>query len=621
MRELQCICLAIAMLPGVQAVADTAGHGAVGEFEPIVVTAARTAETADEALASVTVITRRDIERLQVRSVQDLLRGVPGIDMVNQGGEGKLTSLFLRGTESDHLLVLVDGVKVAGVTTGMAPFQHIPIEQVERIEIVRGPRSSLYGAEAIGGVIQIFTRKGGGELRPSFSIGAGSYESYTASVGISGGGGNGWFSASLSGRDSAGFNACDGKPNPDGAGCFTFEPDDDGFRNRSGSLRGGYRFANGLQMDAHLLRSESDTDYDGGFSNREKAVLQVIGATLRYSPTASWQLSLSGGNSLEKSENFKDSSSVGHIDTERDSAALQSDFRFGNGHMVTLGADYQDDRVDSGTDYVVTSRDNKGLFLQYLGHLGSGDIQISLREDDNEQFGTHGTGGVALGYEPSPWIRFTASYGTAFKAPNFNELYYPPDPVWGGGGNPDLRPEKARSVELSMVMREDSGWRWALNLYQTTIDDLIAWDAAANGNINIDKARIRGVEAQLGGEIEGWNISASLTLNQPESRAAATSGNILPRRASRSLRIDLDRSYSRFGFGATLQAAGRRYDDLVNSRRLDPYAIMDLRAFYHLQNTWLLQARIENLFDEEYETAAFYNQAGRSFYLTLRYRP
>ncbi len=608
------------MLPAVQAVAGPAGHGVVGEFEPIVVTAARTAETADEALASVTVINRQDIERLQVQSVQDLLRGVPGIDMVNQGGEGKLTSMFLRGTESDHLLVLVDGVKIAGVTTGMAPFQHIPVEQVERIEIVRGPRSSLYGAEAIGGVIQIFTRKGGGGLRPTFSIGAGSYQSYTASAGISGGGENGWFSASLSGRDSAGFNACDGKPFPDGAGCFTVEPDDDGFRNRSGSLRGGYRFANGLQMDAHLLRSESDSDYDGGFSNREKALLQVIGATLRYSPTASWQLSLSGGNSLEKSENFKDSSSVGHTDTERDSAALQSDFRFGGGHMVTLGADYQDDRVDSGTNYVVTSRDNKGLFLQYLGHLGSGDIQISLREDDNEQFGTHGTGGVALGYEPSPWIRFTASYGTAFRAPNFNELYYPPDPVWGGGGNPDLRPETARSVELGMVMREDeTGARWALNLYQTTIDDLIAWDAAANGNINIDKARIRGVEAQLGGDIGGWSVTASLSLNEPVSRTAATMGNMLPRRASRFLRFDLDRSYTRFGFGATLQAAGRRYDDLANSRRLDPYAIMELRASYRLRGAWLLQARVENLFDEEYETAAFYNQPGRGLYLTLRY--
>ena len=198
--------------------------------EPIIVTATRTAETANASLASVTVISRKDIERQQARSMQDLLRGVPGLGVVNNGGPGKNTSIFMRGTNADHVLVMIDGIKVGSATTGTTAFQNIPIDQIERVEIVRGPRSSLYGSEAIGGVIQIFTRKGSGGsgFKPSFSFGGGSYGTTNGSVGLSGNSKQGWFNLSGSEIRSNGFNACNGKPSPGGAGCFTNEPDKDG---------------------------------------------------------------------------------------------------------------------------------------------------------------------------------------------------------------------------------------------------------------------------------------------------------------------------------------------------------------------------------------------------------
>ncbi len=583
------------------------------ELDPVVVTASRTAETADETLAPVTVITRRDIERRQAQSVQDLLRGVPGLDVVNNGGPGKSTSVFLRGTESDHVLVLIDGVKVGSATLGTTPFEDIPVAQIERIEIVRGPRSSLYGSEAIGGVIQIFTRKGGGALRPWFSIGGGSHRTYRASAGLSGGGERGWFSLGASGIDTQGFNACDGNL---AAGCFTVEPDRDGYRNRSVSLRAGYRFDEGLAVDLHALRASGKNEFDGGFVNESESLQQVIGGTLRYAPRDAWDLTLTAGRSWSKSDNFKDGVFQTRFDTVRDTLSLQNDIALAEEHLLTLGVDYRKDRVDSTTAYAVTSRRDTGLFAQYQGWFGAHDLQLSLRRDDDQQFGRHTTGSLAWGHALGDDLRLTAAYGTAFKAPTFNELYYP-----FGFGNPNLRPERSRSLEIGLRGRPDWG-RWSLNAYETRIHDLIAYDASIFSSNNIDRARIRGLEATLGTRLGGWDLNASLTLLDPRNEGGgANDGNVLPRRARQSLRLDADRDFGRYRLGATLVAAGRRYDDLANTRELDAYATLDLRAEYALAKDWRLQGRIENLFDTDYQTAAFYNQPGRGLYLTLRYQP
>jgi vitamin B12 transporter len=594
-------------------------HSAFATLDPIIVTATRTAQTADASLAAVTVITREELERRQAQSVQDLLRGLPGVDIANKGGPGKATSVFLRGTESDHVLVLIDGVKVGSASTGATAFQDIPVEQIERIEIVRGPRSSLYGSEAIGGVIQIFTRKGGGAAKPFFSLGGGSYRTRNASAGISGGGERGWYNLSASGIDTEGFNACNGKPSPGGAGCFTVEPDADGYRNRSGALRTGYRFANGVEVDAHLLRATGHTEFDGGFVNESQSVQQVLGGTLRFSPLDSWQLTLATGRSRDESDNFKDGAFMTRFNTERDSVSLQNDVALAADQLFTLGADYQDDRLDSTTAYAAGTRDNprdnKGLFAQYQGAFGTHEAQLSLRRDDNEQFGNRATGGAAWGYALRTDLRLTAAYGNAFKAPTFNELYYP------GYGNSGLRPETSRSVELGLSGQ--SAWgRWSLNAYETRVDDLIAYDAALSAPNNIDQARIRGLEAVLGTRLDGWDLNANITLLDPENRSSgANDGNVLPRRARQSLRVDADRQFGPYAFGATLLAAGRRYDDLANTRELGGYATVDLRTEYAFAKDWRVQARIENLFDKDYETAAFYNQPGRSLFATLRYQP
>jgi len=592
----------------------TAQDGVV--TDPVIVTATRTAETASETLASVTVVTRADLERRQARSVPDALRGIPGLAISNTGGPGKATSFFLRGTESDHVLVLIDGIEVGSATLGTTPFQNLPIAEVERIEVVRGPRSSLYGSEAIGGVIQIFTRRGGGDLTPRFSVGAGSYNSASVSGGLSGGGEQAWFDLSGSFEDTDGFDACRGRSFPF-AGCGVEEPDDDGYQRHALAARGGYRFGDLAKIDVHWLRTESETEYDGSIfaGNESKDLQQVLGARLALTPLAQWTTSLSGGRSWDESRVFFDGLSVNEIETRRDNLSWQNDIGIGTDHLAVLGLDYQQDSISSDLAYAEDSRDNTGVFGQYLGTIGANDVELSLRHDDNEQYGGQTTGSAAWGYRFGNGTRLTASYGTAFRAPTFNELYYP------GFGNPDLEPEESASVEVGL-----SGTTalldWRLNLYQTDIDELIAYDPVLWAPANIDSARIRGLEAVGTAQVFDWDVDANLTWLDPENRSSGPNkGNLLPRRPEQTFRLDLDRTYGRFGLGGTVFVAGRRFDDPANRVRLDAYTLVDLRVEYALSRALRLQGRLENLFDEDYETAAWYNQGERAVYLTLRYQP
>jgi vitamin B12 transporter len=603
--------LALAALPCSVAQAQDAT-----ELDPVVVTATRTPEPAAQTLASVTVIDRAEIERRQARSVPDLLRGLAGVSVSASGGPGQPASVFLRGTDADQVLILIDGVKVGAATLGSIQLENLPIAQIERVEVVRGPRSSLYGSEAIGGVIQIFTRKGGGALAPRVSVGAGAYGTATGSLGLSGGGDQGWFNLGGSLEQTDGFNACNGRPDPF-AGCGVFEPDGDGYQNRSVSARGGYALHERAEIDVHLLRTDNAVDFDGGpFSgNSARSAQQVLGASARLKPFDPWTLTLAAGRYWDEYRAYYQGAFLDRFDTDRDTLSLQSDLALTQSQLLSLGIDHQEDRVDGTIDYAEDSRDNTGVFGQYQGRWGGLDAKLSLRQDDNEQFGTQGTGSAALGYALPAGVRVTASYGTAFKAPTFNDLYFP------FFGNPDLDPEQSRSAELELAGNLSEGL-WSLSLYQTDIDDLIAFDPFTFQVANIDESRIRGLEAATRWGLGDWTLGGSLTLLDAVNRSGGPNdGNLLPRRAQQSVNLDLDRRLGPWLLGARLDWVGRRFDDLANSVRLDPYTLVSLRAEFALSDSLRLQGRIDNLLDEDYETAAFYNQPGRGFYLTVRYEP
>ena len=606
--------LAAALPFAAQAVAPSNDADALDE---VVVTATRTAITTDAALAPVEVIGREAIERSQAKSLTELLRGRAGINVSNQGGAGKLSTLFVRGSESDHVLVLVDGVRIGSATSGLASFQDLPVAMIDRIEIVRGPRSSLYGSDAIGGVIQVFTRRDKGPAQFRFHVGAGSHGYREGGLGVGGSTERGWFGIDAGLQSTDGIDACRGAGAPVFAGCFVDgQTDRDGYENHSFSARGGVSIGDALTLEAHALHASGHNEYDGSFVDNSDIVQQVVGAQLRWKASDRFDLRVDVGSNKDESDNFLGAAPKGYFGSRRDSVSVQADIALADAQLLTLGADWLRDRIDSDNDFDEKRRTNRAAFVQYQGRLetsthGSHDLQLALRNDDNQQFGDETTGTAAWGLSFADAWRVTASYGTAFKAPTFNELYYP------FFGNPALRPESSETFEAGVAWR---GERTSVRLdaFSTDVDDLIAYDASIFLPNNIQHARLRGAELRFDSTLFGWNVGASASWLDTEDR---DTGNELARRASETARLELDRSFGKFRLGFTGVAEGRRYDDLANTRELGGFATLDVRGEYAFATDWTLQARVANAFDRDYETASFYRQPGREFFVTLRFSP
>ena len=590
------------------------------DLDEVVVTGTRTDIPLQDSLVPAQVITREDIERSQARSLVDVLKGRAGVGFSNQGGLGKLTTINLRGTESDQVLVLVDGIRIGSATAGLASFQDLPVDQIERIEIVRGPRSSLYGSEAIGGVIQIFTRRGGQGLSRQFRVGGGSNNLREAGGGFSYGGERGWIGANASYQETDGINACRGTAAGWGAGCFVDEPDDDGYRNVSLNVRAGYKLTDALTLEGHALNADAFNEFDGGsFSGNEADnVQQVLGGKLTWKPSTRTTLTTQVGRASDKSDNYFANATTGTrsyvstFDTRRDNASIQGDFAIGEHHLLTAGADWLRDEITSSTPFTVDARDNTGVFAEYQGRFGAHRLQASVRNDDNEQFGNHATGTLGWGLDLARGFKLTASAGTGFKAPTFNDLYYP------GFSNPDLEPEESRSINLGVAQYGD-GWNWTFNAYETRVDELIGYDSNFN-IVNIEEARIRGAELTGAVALAGFDINAELSHTDPRNHTSGTTyDNLLPRRARNTARIDVDRAFGDVRVGLTGYGASHRYDNVANSTRLAGYGTLDLRLEYAITDEWSVQARASNVFDRAYETIAWSNQPGREYGLSLRY--
>lgn len=596
-------------------------RAAIAMTDRVVVTASRLAETTDETLAPVSIITRAEIERRQIRSIPEALRRVPGLTLVNNGGIGKTTSVFLRGTESDHVLVLINGVKVGSATLGTFNFESLSIDDVERIEVVRGPRSHLYGSEALGGIIQIFTRRPSETTAAHASVGYGSDETMEGSAGFSGRASGIGFSAGANYIRTDGFNSCgDGTTLPMG-GCYANQPDKDGFERSSVTGALDYAFSNGIRLEATGLYAVSENEYDGSTSNESEAVNYVLGVRALGSPTDFWDITAAVGHTVDDADNFLDGSYESTFKTERNSLSLQNDLYLLDNQVTTLGADFQRDLISGSTSYVEDSRDNTGIFAQHRAEFGRHTVQLSGRVDENEQFGGYLTGGAAYGYRITETLRATASYATAFKAPSFNELYFP------GFGNEDLDPEQSESAEIGLAATV-GGFELGANLFHTEIDELIAYDSSIFAPANVDKARITGLELTASGEVAGFLVSGAATFLDPvNASGGANDGNLLPRRAEQVYSLSVDRALGGLGLGLGEFAVGgdvhhesERYDDLANTRKLDAYTTLDLRASWEATENWGVGVKLSNVFDEDYKTASYYNQQGRAFFLRLTYR-
>ena len=557
------------------------------DIPEIIVTANRTANTVDETIAPVTIITRKDIDRLQAQSVVDVLRSTPGIDVKTNGGLGSGTSIFMRGTNSDHVLVLVDGVPYGSATLGTTPFQYIPVSQIERIEVVRGPQSSLYGSSAIGGIIQIFTNK---ETRgQSFyaDTGYGSDDTVEANAGFGYGNETSSFNIGVGYIDSNGYNFL-GSTFPD--------TDNDGFDNTSLTLNGSHQFTDNFKLSGSYLLADGENEYDGYSYKKTRTKFKQEAASIVADININdiWSTQLLIGQSKDEEDNYLSSTYESTFDTKKDNFSWKNDFIIRDKDILTVGLDYLDESVDSTTDFDKDSRWTKGVFTQYQYYGEVFDIKGAWRYDDNQQFGSHNTGNVGLGFDLDEYIRITVNYGKAYKAPTFNDLYYPD--VGYFKGNSGLKPETSESFDFGLS-GEFKSVNWSANFYTTSIRNLIEYQYPTMENI--DKANIDGIELSLGTQLFGWNIQGNFSHTNPKNDET---GNYLTNRSRDTFRLDMDSQYKNFTYGASVIAASKRYLDTNNDNTLAGYGIMNIRGAWALTKNWTIKAKVDNLFDKEYAT-------------------
>ncbi len=591
MKSLNPLALAIAAL--VPTLASAAGPLAYDDqlkLDDLVVTSARLPQTRSEATSLTTVFTRDDIDRLQPSTVADLLSRVPGVQIGQSGGRGSITGLYVRGTKSAQTLVLIDGQRVNNASGGAAPLEYLSVEQIERVEVSRGANSVIFGSEAMGGVIQIFTRRGQSEgLQPRVRMAYGNRSTWERSAGISGGNGATRFSLNASAEDTDGTNRTDAEQGPNS--------DHDAYRNNGLSLNLSHRFNEDVEAGLSLLDQRGETEYDLGYMGSypyDEFELKSYASYLAAQINDTWNSRLELGHS-ESRRFFRadDSTAKDSLSTYRDTVNWLNDLRLNAEHSLTLGAEWYEDSLNSNTAYAEDRRWNRAAYVQ---HRFSGEhfsTELGVRHDDNEQFGHENSWRGALTLPLDTRNQLVFSYSEGFRAPTFMDLYYP------YSANPNLQPERSKSYEVQWRSQLAERTRLEASIYRTDIEDAIVLDSSWTP-MNISEARINGFEAALSHELMGWHGELGVSVIDPRDR---DTGKTLSRRARRTLSLDLDRQFGAVSVGASWRTVSRAYSDEANTRELAGYGVLGVRSSWQVSDEIELGLKVDNLLDKRYVLA------------------
>ncbi len=566
-----------------------------------VVTATRIDTRSDELVSEVHVIDRAAIDASTGRTLPEILAREAGLQFAANGGTGQLSSVFIRGGDARHTILLIDGVRYSSATAGIPIWETLPLDAIERIEVVKGPASALYGADGAAGVVQVFTRKPQAGLQPSASVTVGSRSHLRVSTGVSGGQGDLSYSLGVQQVSENSLSAMNARQS-------NFNSDRDPFRQ--GSFNGALRYTinKDWRIDGSVLYSDGLIHFDDGAvidaRSRIRGALAQVGVTGRLA--TGWQTELRVGQTRDTSNNIAASYPDG-FETIQNQITWQNtlDTRAG---LVLAGLERRVQTVDSSAQYDVTRRTLDAAFVGLNGQAGAHSWQLNARQDRNSQFGSGNAGFAGYGYRFSPAWRVHASYGTSFVAPSFNQLYY--------SGNPSLRPERGRNADL--------GGTWTQGVHEVKLvrfDNRIR-DAIVNDSNytpqNIGQARIDGWTLGYTSKKEALTLRASLDLMDPRNEQ---SGLKLQRRADTQATLGASWREGAWLFGTSVLHVGSRFDDAANTRALGAYTVADLYATWQFASDLSLQAKLNNLTNRVYETAYGYNQPGRSLYLTLRWQP
>lgn len=615
--KLSRLALAVALLPSAHAFAEAPSRDDALKLDDAVITANREVQTRRESSAAVSVFTRIDIERLRPASVNELLARVPGVQVTQNGGRGSNSSLFIRGTSTAQSLVLIDGQRAGSISSGGASLQHLNVEQIERIEVLRGSRSAIYGADAIGGVVQIFTRRGEASgVNPYLRIAGGSNGTWERSLGVSGGNQQTRYSLNDSLEETAGLDRTGPSWNSDA--------DHDAYRNRAFSLNLSHNFNDDLQVGFSALEQRGKSEYDNPYgrldagwnTNPSKPYTDYsLSSTSVFADARIneyWSSRLELGHAEDKQDardKLFPSSEV--FNTYRDSATWLNTLTLNSNHSLLIGADYLKDKLHSSVDYDEDSRWNQAGFIQHSYRAEHFSTEFGLRHDKNQQYGSQNTWNAALTVVLNDDNDLILSYAEGFRVPTFNDLYGPDS--WGA--NPALAPEKSKSYELQWRSQLSEKTRLEASLYRTDVRDLIAyvWNPATfeGRNYNVNQARINGFEASLYQELLGWQSVLGLSLIDPRDR---DSGHTLQRRAKRTLGLDLDRRFGKLGVGASWQVVSSSFDDPANTREISGHGVIDLRTSWHASQELAFDLKLNNLLDKGYSRALYQYDVDKQYY-------
>ncbi|KQW42881.1 hypothetical protein ASD88_20370 [Pelomonas sp. Root662] len=594
---------------------------AQNKLDTVVTTATRSPQKLSEVLADLTVITRADIERQAAASVADLLRNNGCAEMVRNGGAAASTSLFLRGADTRHTLVLVDGVRMDSQASSGASWQGIPIAQVERIEVLKGPASAIYGSDAVGGVVQIFTRKAGGKISADFGVALGNLATRKVDGGLFGSAGIVDFAFTLAGEESDGFNAT----TPDSA--FSYVPDRDGWRKYQGTARIGAQLAEGHRAELIFIKNHANGQYDGSRSRPlvDDRTLQDTNAQ-RLAWTAQWAPALQTQLSLGQSrDRYETSPSPYLTDTHVRNLALTGSYQIAKGQQINFqGERIEDELQNSG---LVTSgvgkRHRNALGAGYLLNAGAFSLQAHARHDDDSEFGAVGTGTLLAGYEIAAGLRIVGSVGNAFRAPTLYQQGTVYGPDLSKPGVKPLDAERGRNVEVGLKYGNADSELTA-TAYRNRISNLIVFGAAGSCNSafgcyqNVSAARLQGLSLAGNTKLGSVTLRATMDFQKPTD---ASTGLLLARRAKRLGTLGADTALGDWLLGATVQASGHRFDNAANTRGLSGYALLNFNAQYKLGRDLKLQLNLDNAFDREHTTAYGFASAPRTVLVSLRWSP
>ncbi|MCL1137932.1 TonB-dependent receptor domain-containing protein [Shewanella pneumatophori] len=598
-------------LSAFSATAEEATTSAANVDETITVTGSRFDRTADQQLTVINTIEREEIARLNPKSVADVLETLPGVSISRNGGAGQATSVSIRGSNSNHVLVLIDGVKVGSATLGTVSFNTLSPENIERIEVLKGPRASVWGSDAIGGVIQVFTRQlKGGEWFAGAEYGSNDYIRGSFGTGMDHG--NGSTTLTVNHEQSDGYDVYNGAP---------VENDDDGYKRNTISLKGSQQINQNWQAQWNAQYDKGNTQYDdvyaSGSADESDYANYLWNLATQYS-NDKFTSKLALSQSRDYNENFRGDDinvPVSEFETKRDQVNWSNQYLAANELTFTGGIDWSNEAVKG--DYAQDERDIFGAYVLVQKQWSQLLAEAAVRYDDVENIDSEVSYNASLAYQFNDQWRLAASTGTAFKAPTFNDLY------WPGSGNPDLISETAKSYDLTLHYQADD-IRAYISVFENSIDNLIAWAPTGEKDdfgwdiwkpANINEAKIQGVEFSASFSVFSLDHQVAYTFLDAENKQT---GEELIGRSENEFNYQLSYNWEQIDVLANYHYQGKRYAGY--SEYFDATHQVDLSIGYQLDDAWSLRLKANNLFDEEIISAQNYFSPGREFFLSVSYQ-